>query len=138
MAELDVYKRQEQEKLRQIGGTRGEILAQQLQQALPAMALDGQTSLNTAFANDVNGTLAYAQQVYGYGRAGDVFLAITTCLLYTSRKRQRFSSDEHCLPEDGSAGWFGAAETGLRRLEQKMMSLSAAGWGRRCGSRKAL
>ena len=45
--------------------------------------------------------------------------------------------DEHCLPEDGSAGWFGAAETGLRRLEQKM-SLSAAGWGRRCGSRKAL
>ena len=56
----------------------GRDTGQQLQQALPAMALDGQTSLSTAFANDVNGTLAYAQQVYGYGRAGDVFLAITT------------------------------------------------------------
>ena len=78
LARLRRLPREEQEKLRQIGGTRGEILAQQLQQALPAMALDGQTSLNTAFANDVNGTLAYAQQVFGYGRAGDVFLAITT------------------------------------------------------------
>lgn len=68
----------EKRKLQQIGGARGEILAQQLQRAFPAMALDGHTSLNTAFANDVNGTFVYAQQVYGYGRAGDAFLAITT------------------------------------------------------------
>ncbi len=59
---------------------RGKILAEKLQGALPAMALcDGQ-SLNTAFTNDVEGggTLTFAQQVYGYGKEGDVFMGITT------------------------------------------------------------
>ena len=69
---------EEQKILRRLGGARGADMAEKLQRALPAIALDGQTSLNTAFANDVDGTLAYAQQVHGYGRAGDVFLAITT------------------------------------------------------------
>ena len=69
---------EEQETLRRIDNVRGTEMAEKLQQAFPAMALDGQSSLNTAFANDVDGTLAYAQQVYGYGRAGDVFFAITT------------------------------------------------------------
>ena len=32
----------------------------------------------SAFANDVDGMLSYAQQVNGYGKAGDVFLGIST------------------------------------------------------------
>ena len=56
----------------------GAVLAQNLQGALPAIALDGHFALTTAYANDCDPALCYAQQVYGYGNAGDVFLAITT------------------------------------------------------------
>jgi D-sedoheptulose 7-phosphate isomerase len=45
---------------------------------LPAIALTGHSALSTAFLNDVAGELIYAQQVYGYGRGGDVFLGIST------------------------------------------------------------
>lgn len=57
---------------------RGTILAQKLQGGLPAIALTNHTALSTAFANDVDGVLSYAQQVNGYGKAGDVFLGIST------------------------------------------------------------
>ncbi len=56
----------------------GQELSAKLQGALPAIALHGHTSLNTAFANDVDGELCYAQQVMGYGRPLDVLLAIST------------------------------------------------------------
>ena len=45
---------------------------------LPAICLNEHQSLNSAFANDVNGDLAVAQQVLGYGRQGDVLLLIST------------------------------------------------------------
>lgn len=67
-------------KLKEIDGVRGEELAQRLQGALPAIALDGHSALNTAFTNDVEngGLLCFAQQVMGYGKEGDVLLAIST------------------------------------------------------------
>ena len=46
--------------------------------ALPAIALCGHPGLSTAFLNDVDGQLIFAQQVYGYGNEGDVLLAIST------------------------------------------------------------
>ncbi|MBE8953217.1 MAG: aminopeptidase P family N-terminal domain-containing protein, partial [Quinella sp. 1Q7] len=46
--------------------------------ALPAVSLVGETSLITAFANDVTPTLVFAQQIFGLGRRGDVLLAIST------------------------------------------------------------
>lgn len=49
-----------------------------LQGALPAISLVNETSLFTAFINDVNADMVFAQQVYGYGRKGDVLLAIST------------------------------------------------------------
>lgn len=49
-----------------------------LQGALPAVSLVGETSLLTAFANDVSPNLIFAQQVFGLGRRGDVLLAIST------------------------------------------------------------
>lgn len=54
------------------------ILCNNLQQALPAISLTGHLALSTAYSNDVNGTLGFAQQVYGYGEEKDVFLGITT------------------------------------------------------------
>lgn len=56
----------------------GEQLAGKLQGALPAIALTGHPGLSTAFLNDVDGSMIYAQQVYGYGVKGDVLLAIST------------------------------------------------------------
>lgn len=64
--------------LQEIGPERGKILAAGLQGALPAIALTGHPGLSTAFLNDVDGELIYAQQVYGYGKTGDVFLGIST------------------------------------------------------------
>lgn len=57
---------------------RGAKLAEELQGGLPAIALDGHIALSTAYANDKDPVLAYAQQVNGYGKAGDVFLGIST------------------------------------------------------------
>ena len=56
----------------------GKRLAQKLQGSLPAIALTGHPGLSTAFLNDVDGQMVYAQQVLGYGEAGDVFLRIST------------------------------------------------------------
>lgn len=56
----------------------GTVLAQNLQGALPAIALDGHMSLTTAYMNDCEPLLCFAQQVNGYGEAGDVFLGIST------------------------------------------------------------
>lgn len=56
----------------------GAELAASLQGSLPAIALDGHPGLSTAFANDVNADMIFAQQLFGYGNEGDVFLAIST------------------------------------------------------------
>ena len=56
----------------------GAKLAQQLQGGLPAIALSSHPALNTAFLNDVNGNMMYAQQVNALGKPGDVFLGIST------------------------------------------------------------
>lgn len=56
----------------------GIVLAEKLQGALPAIALDGHPALSTAYMNDCEPLLCFAQQVNGYGKAGDVFLAIST------------------------------------------------------------
>lgn len=56
----------------------GTVLANNLQGALPAIALDGHYSLSTAYLNDCNPLLCFAQQVNGYGVKGDVLLAIST------------------------------------------------------------
>jgi D-sedoheptulose 7-phosphate isomerase len=49
-----------------------------LQGALPAIPLTGSSALATAVANDVAPDMIFAQQVYGYGRCGDVLLGIST------------------------------------------------------------
>ena len=53
-------------------------LAAHLQGALPAVSLTGHPALSTAFLNDVDPEMVFAQQVYGYGVKGDVLFAITT------------------------------------------------------------
>ena len=56
----------------------GRVLSENLQGALPAIALDGHLALTTAYMNDCEPLLCFAQQVNGYGRKSDVFLGIST------------------------------------------------------------
>ena len=66
------------DKLRNVDYDMGNKLSRKLQLSLPAIALSNHSSLNTAFSNDVDGQLCFAQQVLGYGKEGDVFLGIST------------------------------------------------------------
>lgn len=56
----------------------GKILGNYLQGALPAIALDGHSALTTAYMNDCEPLLCFAQQVQGFGKAGDIFWGIST------------------------------------------------------------
>ena len=56
----------------------GSVLSDKLQGAIPAIALDGHMSLTTAYMNDVEPLLCFAQQVNGYGKEKDVFWGIST------------------------------------------------------------
>ncbi len=49
-----------------------------LQNALPAISLPSFTALNTAYANDVDPQLMYAQGVFGLAAENDVLIAIST------------------------------------------------------------
>lgn len=49
-----------------------------LQGALPAISLTGHPGLSSAFLNDVDPSLIFAQQLFGLGNCGDVFIGITT------------------------------------------------------------
>lgn len=66
------------EKLVEENQELGSVLAENLQGALPAIALDGHSALSTAYMNDCEPLLCFAQQVNGYGKSGDVFLGIST------------------------------------------------------------
>lgn len=67
-----------QEKLKAENEELGTVLADKLQGALPAIALDGHPALTTAYMNDAEPLLTFAQQVNGYGEEGDTFLGIST------------------------------------------------------------
>lgn len=66
------------ERLKAIDSVRGEKLANNLERGLMAIPLVAHEALTTAYINDVDGLGVFAQQLYGFGREGDVFLGIST------------------------------------------------------------
>lgn len=56
----------------------GEYIASGLQGALPAISLTTENALMTAFLNDCDPDLVFAQQVYGLMKKGDVLIALST------------------------------------------------------------
>lgn len=66
------------QKLKGVDSELGAVLAENLQGALPAIALDGHPALTSAYMNDCEPLLCFAQQVNGYGKSGDVLLGIST------------------------------------------------------------
>ena len=57
---------------------RGKELAEHLERGLMAIPLVAHEALTTAYINDVDALGVFAQQLYGFGREGDVFLGIST------------------------------------------------------------
>jgi len=87
----------------------GESIADSLEGALPAISLCAQAPLMTAFINDSDASLVFAQQVYGYGKPGDVLLVISTS-----------GNSKNCL----------SAAITAKALDLKVVSLTGAGGGK--------
>ena len=66
------------DKLIDVDPVRGAELAHNLERGLMAIPLVAHEALSTAYINDVDGLGVFAQQLYGFGREGDVFLGIST------------------------------------------------------------
>ena len=56
----------------------GNYLADHLQGALPAISLVSQSALASAFINDVEPDMVFAQQVFGYAKEGDAVIGLST------------------------------------------------------------
>lgn len=66
------------QKMKSVDPVRGETLAKNLERGLMAIPLVAHEALSTAYLNDVDALGVFAQQLLGFGRAGDVFLGIST------------------------------------------------------------
>jgi len=55
-----------------------EYLRKNLQGALPAISLPSQSAILSAFINDVEPDMMYAQLVYGYGKENDLLICLST------------------------------------------------------------
>lgn len=53
-------------------------IANNLQKGLPVISLCAHTALMTAYSNDAESSLVFAQQVYAYAKSGDVLLCFST------------------------------------------------------------
>lgn len=56
----------------------GKFMVRNLQEGLPAISLVSHSALITAFVNDVEPQMVFAQQVLGYGKEGDIFIGLST------------------------------------------------------------
>jgi D-sedoheptulose 7-phosphate isomerase len=96
------------QRLKEISGLRGGILAKCLECGLPAIPLSAHSALKTAICNDTDPDLIFAQQVIGYGKPGDILIGIST---------------------SGNAQNVIDACVTARALEMKVIGLTGAGGG---------
>jgi D-sedoheptulose 7-phosphate isomerase len=59
-------------------GDEGKEISEKLEGSLPAVSLQSQVGILTAFANDKSWETAIAQQLYGLGKSGDCLIALST------------------------------------------------------------
>ena len=65
-------------KLIKLDAKKGAMLAKKLQAGVAAISLNHHNALSTAFCNDVDPNLVFAQQCHVFGGKGDVFWGIST------------------------------------------------------------
>ncbi len=68
----------EEQRAALIAAGGSENMADSLQQGLPAISLVSQSGVISAFANDVDPDMIFAQQTFAYGNSGDVLIALST------------------------------------------------------------
>ena len=66
------------DELKKVNYELGKVLGENLQGGLPAIALNSHVALSTAYMNDCDSSLYFAQQVNIYGLSEDVFWGIST------------------------------------------------------------
>ena len=93
-----------------------------LQGGLPAIPLTGFLSLRTAFANDVDPALEYAQLVWALGRPGDVLVGIST---YGNARNVGLAARAAKLRQMTVVGLSGAHGGKLRRLTDPCIRVPA-------------
>lgn len=76
--QLRPIKGEKREVLCQALGEDGTEIVDKLQGGIPAISLPAQAAVLSAFANDVDASLVYAQLVYGYARKGDLLIGLST------------------------------------------------------------
>ena len=59
-------------------GDDAEDFVVKLQYGVPAISLPAQSAVLSAYANDVDAELVYAQLVFGYGKSGDLLICLST------------------------------------------------------------
>ena len=98
-------------------GQLGDDLIADLEGALPAISLTGHPALTTAFLNDTNPQLTFAQQLYGLARPGDVLITLSTS-----------GNSRNCL----------YAAVTARAMGVKVIALTGSGGGKLAGLADAL
>ncbi len=66
------------EKIDLIAPNDSDMINNSLEDAIPAINLSQHSALNTAFSNDVNPNLIFAQQIIGYGNKDDILICISS------------------------------------------------------------
>lgn len=66
------------DKLTSLYGDEGSMISSNLQEGIKAISLNGHPSLATAFGNDVDFSMIFAQQVYVLGKKGDLLIVFST------------------------------------------------------------
>lgn len=56
----------------------GEYLGGKIKESFFALSLNGHPAFSSACNNDISADITYAQEIYGFGKSGDTFLAIST------------------------------------------------------------
>ncbi len=69
---------EDKKKFEKALGDSAPLFTEKLQGGIPAISLSAQTAISSAFINDVEPELIYAQMVYGYGKQADTLIAIST------------------------------------------------------------
>ena len=90
-----------------------EGFADKLQGGLPAFALNVHSALLSAYANDVDADMVYAQQVWAMGEGGDLLIALST-----SGNSKNVVNAVHCARAKGvrTLGITGSKESKLSAL----------------------
>ena len=65
-------------EMKKLSSDLSDDMLQKLQVGLPAISLVSMNALNSAFCNDVDPSLIYAQGVLGLGKPGDILIGIST------------------------------------------------------------